>query len=170
MPKENIQRIDLSAKKIVAGWPKVGYNQSDDRIRSFYTKYAGATRDMHSMFAGKRLADIFIYSMVLGKHAGITEDYAKKSDRKDSIDIEYIAQRPEYIWMMLAIAVEEAWENKTDPLSTFENPRERILDVCERYANYGVRILMDMESRATTADPLTGYEKKFVEALTESND
>ena len=169
MSKENIRNIDLSAKKISAGWPKVGYDQSNADILGFYAKHSGATKYMHSMFAGKRLADIFIYSMVLGKHAGITEDYAKKADRKESIDIEYIAQRPEYLWTMIAVAVEEAKERKIDPLSIFEKPREHILNVCERYANYGVKILMKMENAATTADPLAGYEEKFKEVLNGSN-
>ena len=121
------------------------------------------------MFAGRKLADIFIYSMALGKHADLTEDYAKKSDRKESIDIEYIAQRPEYLWMMIAVAVEEAKEKKIDPLGIFENPRKHIYDVCERYANYGVKLLMRIENVTTVKDPLAGFEIKFNEVLKENN-
>ena len=150
-------KIDLSAKKIAAGWPKVGYNGEDEQILGFYAKASGTVKSRTSMFAGKKLADIFIFAMALGKNAGIGQDYEKKSDRRDNIDMEYIANQPEYLWMMIAVALEEAEKNKEkEILKIFDNPKEKIIDVCERYANYGIRLLMNMEKRASSSDLYIG--------------
>jgi len=154
------QKIDLSAKLIVAGWPSVGYDGEDDKVRNFYAKVSGTVKSRTSMFAQKKLADIFIFAMTLGKNAGLTNPYKKKSDRRDTINIEYIASQPEYLWMMIAIALQET---KGD-LTIFQEPR-RIIDICEKYANYGISLLMEMNDRATTSDPYIGYEEKFEEIL-----
>ena len=159
-------KIDISAKKIVAGWPKVGYNGANLEILNFYSREIGKTKDRHSLFAHKKLADIFIFSMTLGKKAGIKTPYEKKTDRKDSIDIEYIANQPEYLWMMIAVAIEES---KGD-LEIFQDPKTKIIDVCEEYANYGIGLLIDMDRRASASDPYLGYEEKFAELLKKLND
>ncbi len=156
-------KIDISAKKIVAGWPKVGYDGNNEKIRSFYYREAGTTKDRKSLFVHKKLADVFIFAMTLGKRAGIKKPYANKKDRQDSIDSEYIATRPEYVWMMIAIAIDES---KGD-LEIFSDPKTRIIDVCEEYANYGIELLIEMEQDASTSDPFSGYEKKFEDLLKE---
>ncbi len=154
------KKIDLSAKRIVAGWPSVGYDGENERVREFYAKASGTVKSRTSMFAQKKLADIFIFAMALGKNAGITKDYDKKSDRKDTINMDYIANQPEYLWMMIAIAIEESDGN----LEIFQDSR-KIIDICERYANYGIELLMEMEGRASTSDPYVGYEEKFDDLL-----
>lgn len=158
--------FDLRTKQIVTGWGWVGYDGEDPKISKFYNKFSGSTKGIKSMFEGKKLADIFIFSMILGKKAGITKDYKKKADRKATINIEYIASNPEYIWMMIAIALEET---KGD-ITIFQEPK-RIIDICEKYANYGITLLIDMEEeRGTTTDPHLGYEEKFQELLNELKD
>ena len=87
--------------------------------------------------------------------------YEKKSDRRDTIDMEYFASTPEYVWMMIATAIEES----DGDLRIFEDPKTKIIDVCEQYANYGIQLLMEMEGRASTSDPYIGYEEKFKEIL-----
>ena len=169
--QESKRKIDLSARKISAGWPKVGYDGDENNgVLQFYARGAGAKKDRKSMFHGKKLADIFIHAMALGKQVGLTGDYNKKSDRKDSIDMEYIAINPEYLWMMISVALVEAEKNGIDPLEIFENPRERIIDVCERYANYGIDLLMYMDKKATTSDPYAAFEEKFKETLEQMDD
>jgi len=174
MSEEIISRkkIDLSAKKIVAGWPNVGYDGSDEnaKVRDFYAKKSGTVKSRTSMFAQKKLADVFIFAMTLGKNAGIKKNYNKKGDRKDTIDMDYIAVQPEYLWMMLAIALEEADKEGEEVLRIFQNPREKIIDVCERYANYGIDLLIEMEGRASTSDPYIGYEEKLEEILNKRKD
>ena len=160
------KRIDVSARQISATWPKVGYDSDyKKKIVEFYAKHTGKTKDRKSMFRGKKLADIFIYAMTLGKNAGLKRDYDKKADRRDSIDMEYIAIHPDYLWMMIAIALEEAEENGEDPLKIFENPREKIIGVCEQYANYGIDLLIKMDEGATVSDPYAAYEEKFSSLL-----
>ena len=160
------KKIALSAKKIVAGWPSVGYDGENERVREFYAKASGTVKSRTSMFAQKKLADIFIFAIALGKNAGIKKDYAKKTDRKDTINIEYIASQPEHLWMMISIAIEES----NGDLEIFREPRAKIIDVCEQYANYGIELLMNMEGRASTSDPYIGYEEKFDELLNNLKD
>lgn len=164
--EESKQKISISAKKLVAGWPKVGYDKSDPRVFDFYRKMSGTVTDKKSLFRGKRLADVFIFAMALGKHAGIKKPYEKKNDRNDNIDIEYFATTPEYVWMLIAVAIEES----NGDLNIFAEPKTKILDVCEQYANYGIGLLMDMEASATTSDPYYGYEEKFSELLKSKDD
>ena len=159
------KKIDISAKKIVAGWPKVGYDGENDAIREFYSRASGKTKDRTSIFASKKLADIFIFAMTLGKNENIRIPYAKKSDRKDSIDFEYIVTNPEYLWMMLAIAIEES----NGDLEIFHDPQTRIINVCEEYANYGIQLLMAMEKKASGKDPHLGYEEKLDSLLKNLN-
>ena len=155
------KKIDISAKKIVAGWPKVGYDGKNNKIQEFYSKTSGQTKSRTSLFSHKKLADIFIFAMTLGKHEGIKKPYSKKSDRKDSIDMEYIASQPEYIWMMIAVAIDES----NGDLEIFQDPKTKIIDVCEEYANYGIELLMNMESKASVSDPYFGYEEEFDKLL-----
>lgn len=156
------KKYDLrDTKRILVGWPgKIGYDDSDEKVAAFYAKLSGTTTSKTSMFAKKKLVDIFIYAMALGKHAGIKQDYKKRSDRKDSIDVEYFASQPEYVWMMISTALEE-----TDgDITIFEKP-EKIVEICEQYANYGIKLLIEMENKITTRDPYIGYEEKFEELL-----
>lgn len=167
MSTEPSKKYDLrDTKRILVGWPgKIGYDESDKKVLAFYAKLSGTTTSKTSMFAKKRLADIFIYAMALGKNAGIKQDYKNKSDRKDSIDVEYFAQDPEYVWMMIATALEET----NGDITIFEKP-ERIVQICEQYANYGIKLLIDMEEKATAKDQFIGYEEKFEDLLKNLND
>ena len=160
-PEIKSKRIGTSVKKLTAGWPKVGYDGKDERVLNFYRRQSGTTKDRKSFFAQKKLADVFIFAMALGKNADIKKPYEHKGDRRDTIDMEYFATRPEYVWMMIAIAIVES----NGDLSIFEDPKAKIIDVCEQYANYGIRLLMDMEKCATVSDPHMGYEEKFEELL-----
>lgn len=155
------KKIDISAIKLTAGWPKVGYDKKDERVLQFYAKMSGTVADRKSFFARKKLADVFIFAMALGKNADIKKPYDNKGDRRDTIDMEYIATTPEYVWMMIAIAIEESGGD----LTIFDDPKTKIIDVCEQYANYGIQLLMDMEQRVNTSDPYIGYEEKFEELL-----
>ena len=162
---ESEKKINLSSRQISAGWPKVGYDKGRDEVIGFYIKSEGATKKNTSFFEKKRLTDIFIHAMAIGKYAGITKEYDKKSDRKDTIDMEYIAGTPEYLWMMISIALVEAKKNDEDPLEIFEDPRNKILAVCERYANYGINLLINQDKEATSDNPFSGYERKFEQIL-----
>ncbi len=158
-------KVDISARKLTAGWPKVGYDGENDSVREFYSKFSGKTKDRTSFFASKRLADIFIFAMALGKKEGIRKPYEKKSYRRETIDFEYIAHQPEYLWMMIAIAIEES----DGDLAIFQNPQTQIIDICEEYANYGIELLIELESKSSASDPYVGYEEKFEKLLDDSN-
>ena len=167
---ESNKKIDLSAKKISAGWPKVGYDGDDKKKAiTFYARETGATKKRSSLFAKKKLADIFIHAMALGRYAEIPQEYDRTSDRKDTIDMEYIAGTPEYLWMMISIALVEAKKRGEEPLSIFDDPRTKILKVCEEYANYGINLLIELDEAASTLDPFSGYETKFGNVLEDMN-
>ena len=152
----------IPVKQLVAGWPKVGYSNKDDPS-NFYSKTKGARTKRTSMFYKKKLADIFIFAMALGVNERLKKDY-NRGERKDTIDAEYIAQTSEYIWMMIAVAIQE--DNSKllkNPHNLFDEPR-KIIDICEKYANYGIDLLIDIDEEPAP-DPYAGYEKKFKEVL-----
>jgi hypothetical protein len=153
-------------KRILLGWPnKIAYDGNIPEVVAFYSKASGETQRRKSFFESKKLTDIFIYAMCLGKHAGIPADYVKKDgkiDRRATIDVEYFASQPEYVWMMIATALEDTKGN----MDIFKDPA-KIVEICEKYANYGIHELIEMENDVSGDDPYRGYDKKLSELLDE---
>lgn len=151
-------------RRMLLGWPSaVGYDRNDPDVLKFYNKDTGRVTDRNSMFSQKKLTDIFIYSMTLGKNEGVPVDYKdRREDRLASINVEYFASQPQYVWMMIATALEET---KGD-MAVFEKA-QTIIDICERYANYGIKKLIGIEDKITSKDPYLGYEELFEKLLKE---
>ena len=149
---------------IVLDWPNIGYNEKDDRIKKFYSQQIGATTDRNSIFYKKQQTDIFIAAMALGKKAGHKKDF---SDWKKASNIpkEVMGRNSTYVWMMIAVALEE-----TDGDHTIFEQGNKIVEICEQYANYGIRELMEIDSQASADDPLRGVETEFQELLDEIAD
>jgi hypothetical protein len=169
------KKFDIKdTKRILLGWPpKIAYDGNVDEVVAFYSKASGQTQDRTSLFKGKKLTSIFIYAMCLGKNAGLFSDYEKKDgklDRRATIDVEYFASQPEYVWMMIATAFDHAKnvdDMKSDELlELFDNPA-KIVEICEKYANYGIHQLMKMNDQASVGDPYRGYDEKLSDLLDE---
>ena len=151
---------------IVLDWPDIGYDEKDDRISKFYSQQTdvGVTSNKHSIFYKKKAIDVFIAAMALGKKAGHKKDF---SDGKKASNIpkEVMGRNSTYVWMMIAVALEETGGDHT----IFEQGH-KIVEICEQYANYGIRELMEIDSQASADDPLRGFETEFQELLDEIAD
>ena len=173
---ESPKKFDIKdTKRILLGWPpKIAYDGNNDAVVAFYSKASGQTQERTSFFKGKKLTSIFIYAMCLGKRKGLYNDYEKKDgkiDRRATIDVEYFASQPEYVWMMIATAFDHAKNvdgmDSNQLLELFDNPT-KIVQICEKYANYGIHELMNMNDKASVGDPYRGYDEKLNELLDET--
>ena len=146
---------------IVLDWPDIGYDEKDDRIKKFYSQGIGATTDKKSIFYKKYATDVFIAAMALGKKAGHKKDFSD-GNKASNIPKEVMGRNSTYVWMMIAVALEETGGDHT----IFEQGH-KIVEICEQYANYGIRELMEIDSKASADDPLRGFETQFQDLLTE---
>ena len=160
------KQIDIDVKGMLAHWPSIGYDTlgGKGKVLAFYNKVDGEKIDRASFFYKKKLTDIFIFSMLLGKKEGLKEPYTDTKSRRGSIDALRFADNPNYVWMMLAVAIDEI--SKKDPkrdLTEILNPEnaKEVIDICEAYANHGIHELIEMNSK----EGFLGYENKFEELL-----
>ena len=162
------RQIELDVRGMLASWPSVGYDSDVPDVAAFYAKADGQTQNPNSFFYGKKLTDIFIFSMLLGKKEGVTEDYVNKGKgRKSTIDGLRFADNPNYIWMMLSIAIDEISEKEPErDLTEIVNPENarEVIDICEKYANHGIHELIEINSK----EGFLGYEKLFETLLEKS--
>ena len=87
MVSNRAKKIDLDVKALLAHWPAIGYDSADDEVADFYSKMEGAVSSgsgtgagRFSFFAKKKLTDVFIFAMLLGRKDGPKEgkeDYLK---------------------------------------------------------------------------------------------
>ena len=167
-------RIDIrDTKRILLGLgnAKVAYDGTIEQVRDYYSTVKGATRDKNGFFAGKKDTDVFIYAMCLGKKLGETMPFEKdpitgKTDRRATIDIKYFADQPEYVWLMIATALEDTKDPETGnpTMEIFENPK-KIIEICEQYANAGIHELLRMADDVSGADPFKGFDRKLTGLL-----
>ena len=162
MSSSNRRMDQRDSKRWLLGWPSaVSYDKSDFDVAKFYSQAGGVTQpSSQSLFSKKKLTDIFMFSMALGKASKLSQDFKSSQDKSMTIDIEFFASQPHYIWMMIATALEE-----TDgDMEIFEHP-EKIVNICEKYANYGIKLLMDLDGDADGSRPYKGFEDKFEDLL-----
>ena len=183
MVSNRAKKIDLDVKALLAHWPAIGYDSADDEVADFYSKMEGAVSSgsgtgagRFSFFAKKKLTDVFIFAMLLGKIDGPKEgkeDYLKNGKgRKSTINAVYFADNAKYVWMMIAVALEDTYNE--DPgnsdaiigLMKKENAG-KIIEICEKYANHGIHALIQMQKDSAGSEGFLGYEKKLSELLDE---
>lgn len=150
--------IDIT-QKILLSWPNVGYNGKDEKIKGFYSQLIGTTTNKHSIFYKKQATDVFIAAMALGKKAKIRKEF-ESGTKSRNIPKEVFNSK--YVWMMIAVALEE-----TDGDHNIFKTPEKIVQICEEYANYGIDELIKLDKNASTEDPFRGFEIKFQELLDE---
>ena len=166
--------IDIrDTKRILLGLAgvKVAYDGTNTQTRNIYDHVEGETRKHGGFFEGKKDTDIFIYAMCLGKKLGDRLEFQKddvtgKIDKKANIDIEYFANQPEYVWMMIATALEDTKDPQTgDPtMDVFKNPKI-IVEICQEYANAGMHELIKILDKRSGEDPFRGFDLKIRELL-----
>lgn len=143
-------------RKLISDWPQnISYDNSDLTISSFYAEQSGAVKNPNSIFFNKRLLDIFLFSMAIGKNLKMRIPLRKRS-RSMPTD----ALKPEEIWLMTAVALAEPG-NDIDILT---RPGE-IVEICEQYANAGIPILVKLDRESISPDPLSSYQEYFKEIV-----
>jgi len=153
--------VDIQQKMLLS-WPDVGYDEADDKVRAFYSQNTGTTTNKHSIFYKKFATDVFIAALALGKKAGkngIRKDFSDGKKAKN-IPREVFANNPKYVWMMIAVALEETHGDD----KIFENSG-KIVEICEEYANYGIHLLIGLDEKASVDDPYFGFEEKMQELI-----
>lgn len=124
-------------KRMTAYWPRhISYDKADEDIKAYYSEDAGAVTRPRSMFYDKRLIDIFLCAMSVGRKLDRQVPLKKPSNSipKDSF-------QEDEIWMMVAAAMSA----KTD-LNNLGDPRA-VTSICEKYANGGIKHLMRIDGR-----------------------
>lgn len=147
-------------KKIVADWPEfISYDNSDDKIKNFYSEHEGEKSKKSSIFYKKRLLDIFLLAMAIGKQSGGGRTKLVSKSRTMPRD----ALTEEEIWMMTCVAFEE----KEGDLNVLSDPKE-LVNICEEYANTGIRKLMALDYGSSITDPMEPYENLLTKNLDKS--
>jgi len=173
MSNEEVKRIDVrDVRRFLAtfGEIKVAYDGARPDVRDFYDNVEGQKGIRGGFFEGKKLTDIFIYAMCLGKSHNESLDFeidkvTKKKDRRATIDLKYFADQPEYVWMMVAVALEETKDSKGNPtMDIFQEPK-KIIEICEKYANGGIGDLIKMAENVSRDDQFRGYAIKLRELI-----
>jgi hypothetical protein len=173
MSDKEAKRIDVrDIRRFLStfGGIKVAYDGARPDVRAFYDKIEGQKSSRGTFFEGKKLTDIFIYAMCLGKSVNEPrnfeiDDVTGKTDRRATIDLEYFANQPEYVWMMVSVALNDTKDSKGNPtMDIFREPR-KIIEICEKYANGGISDLIAMASNFSTDDQHRGYAKKLRELI-----
>lgn len=152
---------------------KIGYDGARDDVAIFYNKIVGEKIKRGSFFEGKKLTDIFIYAMCLGKAEFGTLEFQKnnegKLDIRRNIDLIYFNNQPEYVWMMVAVALDETKDADGRPtMDIFKEPR-KIIEICEKYANGGISELIRMSEDVTSEDLFRGYLLKLRQLIQEKS-
>lgn len=144
------------SKKLTIDWPKnMSYDTSDERISDYFSERVGVVTKRGSIFYKKRLIDVFLFAMALGKQKGLRTPLDKKS-----ISMPTDALKEEEIWLMSSVALSE----KESDLDILTKPEE-IVKICEEYANTGVKHLIALDFGTSLSDPLEPYEKLLEENL-----
>jgi hypothetical protein len=69
-------------RKLVSNWPQnISYENSDPTISRFYDESHGAVNTENSIFHKKRLLDIFLFAMAIGKYEGMKMELKKNPDQ-----------------------------------------------------------------------------------------
>ena len=173
MSNEPEKRIDVrDVRRFLLGFGevKVAYDGVRQNVRNFYDNVVGATGTRGGFFEGMKATDIFIYAMCLGKLQGESlpfekDTVTKKTDERRTIDLKHFANQPEYVWMMVAVALEETKDSNGNPtMEIFKEPK-KIIGICEGYANAGIGDLIKMAESGGTDDQFRGYLLKLRELI-----
>lgn len=141
-------------KSLLEGWPQnISYNKNNNNIADYYSKEDGAVRQDISMFFGKRLLDIFIFAMAVGKNRGAYTPWTELPKGSKSMTMPTDALREEEIWLMTCVAI----SHDKNGIEIIKEPH-KIVEICEGYANGGISLLMSWDK---SIRPTEKFEEEF---------
>ena len=121
---------------------------------------------MHN-FEQQDLSQLWILRRVMqGESLPFEKDtVTKKTDERRTIDLKHFHNQPEYVWMMVAVALEETKDSNGNPtMEIFKEPK-KIIKICEEYANGGIGDLIKMAESGHSDDQFRGYLIKLRELI-----
>lgn len=153
MSESNNKGYDL-----LKNWPEnISYHKSTD-IENYFSKEHGAVTDSASLFhEKKRILEIFIFAMALGKNRNSYLPWSDIPKSKKSLSMPTDALTEEEIWLMTCVAISH--ENKG--VEVIKNPK-KIVEICEGYANGGIALLLSYDK---SPNPLEKFEEEFESLL-----
>ena len=138
--------------RIAVEWPPyLSYDKSRGDVDKFYDGTNGAIKSRDSIFYNRRLIDIFLLALAVGKQIK-----SRRKLKKPSITLSRDALTPTEIWMMCSVVLADSEAD----LETVADPKT-IVRVCEEYANGGIDIVMNADNRSHTEF----YERMLEEYL-----
>ena len=142
------------------GWfPKnFYYDVQDSDVNNFYSTIENKSplSTKSSMFNGLRQWDIFRYSLSLGVYYGKELDFKRVSA---NIPTEWLHDQD------IVAIFSAVFSLKENNLSILNEPK-KIQTICENFANYGVRKLIDINSQVEMANPISEYESLLNKIIT----
>ena len=142
------------------GWfPKnFYYDVQDSDVNNFYSTIENKSplSTKSSMFNGLRQWDIFRYSLSLGVYYEKELDFKRVSA---NIPTEWLHDQD------IVAIFSAVFSLKENNLSILNEPK-KIQTICENFANYGIRKLMDINSQVEMANPISEYESLLNKIIT----
>lgn len=131
-------------------FPDVAY---DTELQETYNKLIAD--DGNSIFSGRTMAEVFIYAMALGVKNNCPKQLNK---RAPNLPPDAFSERMR--WYMRAVAITDSEE-----LEIFTD-HKKVLDIAEKYANGGMKYLLQMiEDQITGEDVESIFETKVRDEL-----
>jgi len=148
--------------QLPAGWftKNFYYDVDDTEVNDFYSKIENKSpiSTKSSMFYGLRQWDIFRYSLSLGVHYGKELDFKRAAAH---IPTEWLHDK-DIVAMFAA-----AFSSKDVSLEILQDPK-KIQTICENFANYGVRKLMEINSQIDMGNPVKEYESLLTDTISKN--
>ena len=138
--------------QLPSGWFSTNfyYDVEDSDVDDFYSTVRDKSplHTKSSMFHGLRQWDVFRYSLSLGMYYEKELDFKRKSAH---IPTEHLHDQD------IVAIFSAVFSLKDNDLSLLHEPK-KIQTICENYANYGVRKLMEINSQVEMTNPISEYE------------
>ncbi len=137
------------------------YEVDDAEVNEFYSKIENKSPIVtkSSMFFGLRQWDIFRYSLALGVYHKKDLDFKRVSA---NIPTDWLHDQ-DIIAMFAAV-----FSSKDVSLEILQDPK-KIQIMCENFANYGVRKLIEINSQIDMGNPIKEYESLLTDIISKNN-
>ena len=143
------------SKILTVDWPKyMSYDNLHEKTAEHFSEREGVINKPGSIFYKKRLIDVFLFAMAIGRQEGLRTLLGRKS-----MTIPTNRLKEEEVWLMCSVALSE---NKSD-LDILTKPDE-IIKICEEYANTGIKTMIALDY-GYKSDPSEPYEKLMEENI-----
>ena len=157
-------------RKYTYDWDEFwSYDTGNEEIKNFFSRdspYSAVNAPAGSFFHETILWDVFVYAMAIGKFQDGSLPPGQTSRKplgkeSRSFPIKYAKESHLEAILGLVFSLKEV------DMSIIKRPGE-IRKICEEYANAGAEKLMQFEKIQDPSNPISDYEKEFLNFLNKS--